>query len=155
MFASDGEGVMDWNAPTWWWLGAGALVAAELATGTFYLLMLAVGAVAGAVAAHAGQTLALQWATAALLGAGATGVWHWKRSQQPVPEPSARNRDVNIDIGQTVQVAAWAQDGSARVIYRGSTWAVRLEGHGAPRPGEHTIVSVHSGFLGVVPVSTR
>ena len=34
---------MDLSSPTLWWLLAGALVAAELATGTFYLLMLALG----------------------------------------------------------------------------------------------------------------
>ncbi|NBW48225.1 MAG: NfeD family protein, partial [Betaproteobacteria bacterium] len=33
-----------------WWIVAGVLVAIELATGTFYLLMLALGAVAAAVA---------------------------------------------------------------------------------------------------------
>ena len=37
---------MDWSASTVWWLAAGVLVAAELATGTFYLLMLALGCVA-------------------------------------------------------------------------------------------------------------
>jgi len=42
------------NNPTIWWLVAGALVALELTTGTFYLLMLALGAAAGAVVAHAG-----------------------------------------------------------------------------------------------------
>ena len=45
---------MDLDAPSLWWLTVGALVAAELATGTFYLLMLALGAAAGAMAAHAG-----------------------------------------------------------------------------------------------------
>jgi hypothetical protein len=40
--------------PTAWWILAGFFVAMELVSGTFYLLMLAVGAVAGALAAHAG-----------------------------------------------------------------------------------------------------
>ncbi|MEK9804034.1 MAG: NfeD family protein, partial [Curvibacter sp.] len=39
---------------TLWWLAAGILVAAELVTGTFYLLMLALGLGAGALAADAG-----------------------------------------------------------------------------------------------------
>ncbi|HOI65513.1 MAG TPA: NfeD family protein, partial [Thiomonas arsenitoxydans] len=38
--------------PTAWWILAGFFVAMELVSGTFYLLMLAVGAVAGALAAH-------------------------------------------------------------------------------------------------------
>ena len=39
---------------TVWWLLAGAAVAVELMTGTFYLLMLAIGLAAAALAAHAG-----------------------------------------------------------------------------------------------------
>ena len=31
------------SEPTLWWLVTGAIVAAELLTGTFYLLMLAIG----------------------------------------------------------------------------------------------------------------
>jgi len=42
-----------WNGSTLWWVIAGTLVALELATGTFYLLMLALGAAAGALAAVA------------------------------------------------------------------------------------------------------
>ena len=39
------------NESTIWWLIAGSLVGIELMTGTFYLLMLAIGASAGAIAA--------------------------------------------------------------------------------------------------------
>ena len=38
---------MDWNPATLGWVAAGAAVAAELATGTFYLLMVAFGLAAG------------------------------------------------------------------------------------------------------------
>ena len=34
---------MDFSASTLWWVAAGLLVAAEMLTSTFYLLMLAVG----------------------------------------------------------------------------------------------------------------
>ena len=37
---------------TIWWLLAGVAVVTELLTGTFYLLMLAVGLAAAALAAH-------------------------------------------------------------------------------------------------------
>lgn len=60
---------MDWSLATWWWIVAGALVAAELATGTFYLLMLALGAAAAALGAHAGLSGSLQIVTAALVAA--------------------------------------------------------------------------------------
>ena len=43
---------MDLSPATFWWVLAGVLVAAELATGTFYLLMIALGAAAAAIGAH-------------------------------------------------------------------------------------------------------
>jgi membrane protein implicated in regulation of membrane protease activity len=138
---------LDWNAPTLWWLAAGALVAAELASGTFYLLMLALGCVAGALAAHAGAGATAQVVAAAVLGGGATVAWHLKRARQPRAAPADSNRDVNLDIGQTVHVAAWAADGSTRVTYRGAAWSARAAGPGVPQGGEHVIVAVHGTEL--------
>ncbi|MFY9510999.1 MAG: NfeD family protein [Rubrivivax sp.] len=142
---------MDWNASTWWWLATGALVAVELASGTFYLLMLALGCAAGALSAHAGLGTTAQVVVAALLGASATAAWHWKRMRRPQSLPAEANPDVNLDIGQTLQVEHWADDGSARVPYRGATWSVRFAGNGRPKPGPHTIVAVHGSWLTVAP----
>ena len=50
---------------TLWWLMAGAAVVAELMTGTFYLLMLAIGLAAGALAAHLGMGMEAQLVAAA------------------------------------------------------------------------------------------
>jgi len=142
---------MDWSASTVWWLLTGALVAVELATGSFYLLMLAVGTTAGALAAHLGLGPSVQWITAALVGAGCTATWHLQRARSPRSALSAANKDANMDIGETVQVPAWNTDGSARVSYRGASWTVRYVGNAAPAPGPHVIVSVQSGWLGVAP----
>ena len=148
---------MEWNAASVWWLAAGVLVAAELATGTFYLLMVALGCAAGALAAHAGQGSAVQIVAAALVGGGATAAWHIKRLREPKAEPADRNRDVNLDIGQSVHIAAWADDGSARVPYRGAAWTVRLadsaRGVGTPMPGPHIIVAMHGNELRVAPAA--
>ena len=144
---------MELSSPTLWWLLAGALVAAELATGTFYLLMVALGSAAGALAAHAGAGSSAQIVVAALAAAGATAVWHFKRARAPRSAPPETNRDVNLDIGRSVQVEQWSADGSARVRYRGASWAVRFQGPGAPAPGEHLIVSVNGNELGVAPRS--
>ena len=57
------------NDTSIWWLVTGALVAAELLSGTFYLLMLAIGAAAAALSAHLGLGLNGQIVTAALVGA--------------------------------------------------------------------------------------
>ena len=127
------------QASTLWWIATGLLVAAELATGTFYLLMLAVGLAGGALAAHLGAGSTAQIVMAALVGGGAVAVWHQVRRRQPRGLAAAANPDVNIDIGERVQVPQWNADGTARVSYRGSLWSVRFRGEGAPEPGEHII----------------
>jgi membrane protein implicated in regulation of membrane protease activity len=142
---------MDWNAATLWWLIAGVLVAVELATGTFYLLMMAAGAAAGALAAHAGAGLTAQVVAAALVGGGATAGWHVKRARNPTSAPAESNRDVLLDIGQALTVERWQPDGTARAHYRGAEWSVRYAGSGAPAPGPHRIVAIHGNQLSVAP----
>jgi membrane protein implicated in regulation of membrane protease activity len=144
---------MDFSAATLWWLTAGVLVAVELATGTFYLLMLAIGAVAGALAAHAGLGATAQVVGAALIGGGATAVWHYRRFRTPRSAPAHANRDVLLDIGGSVQVGAWQPDGTARAHYRGADWAVRFDGPGAPAPGPHRIVAIQGSELHVAPIA--
>jgi membrane protein implicated in regulation of membrane protease activity len=146
---------MDLSSSTLWWLLAGVLVAAELATGTFYLLMVALGAAVGALAAHAGLPATAQVAAAALCAAGATAAWHFKRARSPRGAPAEANRDVNLDIGQRLQVGAWQPDGSARVSYRGAMWSVRFSGPGAPAAGEHVIVAVQGNEFLVQPAPSR
>ncbi len=95
---------MEIPGATFWWVAAGVAVAAELGTGTFYLLMIALGLAAAAVAAQVGVGVTAQLAVAALVGGGATVVWHLTRARQRVDEPAATNRDVNLDIGDRVHV---------------------------------------------------
>ena len=140
---------MDWSLSTWWWIASGALVAAELTTGTFYLLMLALGAAAGAIAAHLGLGLNAQMLSAALVGGGAVAAWHWKRGGTRPKVRAAENRDVNLDIGEQVDVAEWQADGSASVQYRGARWSVRFAGNGSPQPGRHVIRRVEGNRLHV------
>ena len=111
---------------TLWWLLAGSAVAIELATGTFYLLMLGIGMVAAALAAHLGLSITGQLLTAAAVGGGAVALWHWKRSQQPESAPANANPDVHIDIGEPVQVDGWNADGTTSVKYRGANWTAIL-----------------------------
>lgn len=142
---------MSWAPSTVWWVVAGLLVAVELATGTFYLLMLALGGAAGALTAHAGGTLSTQLLAAAIVGGGAVAAWHLRRARQPAAPPAEANRDLNLDIGTRVQVSAWNADGTARVPYRGATWAARHGGSGPPRPGAHVIVAVQGNELVLRP----
>jgi len=105
-----------------WWLLAGGAIVAELMTGTFYLLMLAIGLIAGALAAHLGLSLAGQMVTAAAIGGGALVAWHWRRMQGPPALQADANPDVHLDIGQPVHVAHWNADGTASVHFRGAHW---------------------------------
>jgi membrane protein implicated in regulation of membrane protease activity len=108
---------------TIWWLLAGAAVGIELVTGTFYLLMLAIGLAAAAIASHLGLPLTWQLVTAAVVGGGAVVLWHYLRGDQPSKLPAQSNADVHIDIGEPVFVDAWQADGTANVKYRGANWS--------------------------------
>ena len=138
---------MDWGGATGWWVAAGVLVAAELAIGTFNLLMLALGMAAGAIGAHAGLPIAGQLVLAAVVGGGAVLLWRAKRKRDPKPEPAASNRNVNMDIGSQVRVEQWNADGTARVQYRGAAWDVRYQGQGTPSAGDYTIRALEGSRL--------
>lgn len=127
---------------TIWWLLAGTAVGIELVTGTFYLLMLSIGLGAAAVAAHLGAGTVVQLVVAAVVGAGTVLGWRSYRQSQPIAAPASANRDVNLDIGETVQVDTWNPDGTASVKYRGSQWAVSSVA-GAPLiAGPHRVIEV-------------
>lgn len=143
---------MDFSTATLWWVAAGIAVAAELATGTFYLLMIALGLAAGALAAHGGLALSTQVICAALIGGGATALWHWRRYRQPQSAPARENHDVNLDIGERVFVDAWATDRTARVQYRGSAWTARLAPGAVAAPGEHLVTAVEGNWLVLAPL---
>lgn len=138
---------MEVSTATIWWVAAGVAVAAELATGTFYLLMIAFGLAAAAVAAQLGLAVSGQIVVAALLGGGATAVWHWHRFSQPRSAPARENRDVNLDIGEHVHVDAWGLDRTTRVQYRGSVWTARLAPGALATPGEHRVCAVEGNWL--------
>lgn len=129
-----------------WLVAAGVLVALELFTGTFYLLMIAIGLGFGALAALAGMSGPVQTIAAGIVGVAATGLLHRSRFGRPAKPDAARDHNVNLDIGQHVSVAAW-NDGKARVMYRGALWDVEL-GHGAsPHAGDYRIVEVQGSRL--------
>ena len=138
---------MDWSASTWWWIAAGVLVAGELVTGTFYVLMLAIGCVFGALAGYANIPFLAQVMVAVVVGGAAIATWDRKRLRGPARMAPAANRDINLDIGEQVQVDGWNADGTARVPYRGSAWNVRYIGDGAAAPGVHVIAEVRHNEL--------
>ena len=138
---------MEWSASTWWWIAAGVLVAGELMTGTFYVLMLAIGCVFGALAGYANISFFAQVVVAVVVGGAAVLAWDRKRKRGPGRVSAAANRDINLDIGEQVQVDGWNADGTARVPYRGSAWNVRYIGDGPAVPGMHVIAEVRHNEL--------
>ena len=122
-----------------WWLLAGTAVAIELATGTFYLLMIGIGMAAAAVAAHLGLPLTGQILIAAFFGGGAVAFWHWQNSKRPQSTPLNANPDVHIDIGESVQVDQWNADGTASVKYRGANWTAIQATPSPPTTGQFRI----------------
>ncbi|SEK08567.1 MULTISPECIES: NfeD family protein [unclassified Achromobacter] len=138
----------------WIWLGLAALaLIGELATGTFYLLLVALGLAAGGIAAW--LNAGLQWELVAcgvvlLLG---LLVLRKTRVLKKREVDSARNADVNLDIGQTVMVEAWSDNRTTRIWYRGAHWQAELaEGH-APQGGEHIITELRGSTLVLTPKS--
>ncbi|AFT86299.1 hypothetical protein BUPH_02716 [Paraburkholderia phenoliruptrix BR3459a] len=108
-----------------WWVGAGVLIVLELLSGTFYLLMIALGCIAAAIAHIAGATADVQFAVAAVVALAAVLVLRRSRFGRKARKEASRNPDVNLDIGQTLTVPAWQQR-RARVTYRGAQWDVEL-----------------------------
>jgi membrane protein implicated in regulation of membrane protease activity len=132
---------------TLWWLLTGSLVALELFTGTFYLLMLSLGVAAGALAAHAGLSPTLQIVSAAVVGSVAVVAFYlWKKQRRG--DTSVRTlRSVNLDIGEIVQIEAWTAEGSASVRYRGAQWQVMLRPGQDPTPGTFRVVELMGNRL--------
>jgi membrane protein implicated in regulation of membrane protease activity len=129
-----------------WLIAAGVLVILELFSGTFYLLMIAIGLAFGALAALVGLSGPVQAIVAGVVGVIATGLLHRSRFGKPAKTNAARDQNVNLDIGQRVNVPAW-QDGRARVMYRGALWDVELGQGAMPQAGDFKIVEVQGSRL--------
>ena len=133
----------DW---TWWLVGAGILIVAELFIGTFYLLMIALGLVAGAIVAWLGAPGPLQILVAAVIGVAATMVLRRTRFARGGRRAAANDPSINLDIGQRISVPQW-HERRARVMYRGALWDVELHAGPEALPGEHEIVGVEGNRL--------
>jgi membrane protein implicated in regulation of membrane protease activity len=133
----------DWMS---WMVAAGVLVIAELLSGTFYMLMIAIGLGFGALVALLGASAPLQTIAAAIVGVAATALLHRSRFGKPAKTNPARDHNVLLDIGQRVTVPAW-QNGKARVMYRGALWDVELGQGAIPEAGDFRIVEVQGSRL--------
>jgi len=125
-----------------WWIAGAVLIAAELVTGTFYLLVIGLAILCGGVAAWLGAAVPVQWLIAAALGVvGTVLLQRWKRGLAVSTPPQK-----GLDIGQMVQVQSWGPAGTARVAYRGSTWDAEVATPDTP----HTETMYIAGMRGSV-----
>ena len=135
------------------WLIAGfVLVIAELLTGTFYLLVIALGAFAGSLAAWMGANELVQAIVGSVVAlAGAWFVHHWHASHHK-PDGGRSNL---LDRGQPVVLEGWENEpaGIARVKYRGASWDARMAlADARPAPGSTLYIDAMEGnMLVVVP----
>ncbi|GAB3439133.1 NfeD family protein [Massilia solisilvae] len=129
-----------------WLVAAGVVVILELFSGTFYLLMIAIGLVFGALAALVGGSIPMQAIIAGVIGVLATGLLQRSRFGKPAKANASRDHNVNLDIGQRVSVPEW-EGGKARVMYRGALWDVELGQGASAHPGEFKIVEVQGSRL--------
>lgn len=109
-----------------WALAGLLLITLELLTGTLYLLVFGVAALAGALAAYLGGDFWLQCLISGVMALVGIYLMRWWRASHP--REAAGSND--LDRGQIVQMDSWIDRpaGLARVKYRGATWDARVEG---------------------------
>jgi len=132
----------DW---VWWFVLAFVLLLAELLSGTFYLLMIAIALAGAGIASLAGVSLTVQLLIAAIIGfTGALLLRRLRfgRQQNEQAEPLQ-----NMDVGQTLQVHNWTGSRTARASYRGAQWDIELAPGEEAQPGEFVIQAIHANRL--------
>jgi len=115
------------------WLIAGfVLVITELASGTFYLLVLGIAAFAGAGMAYAGGALVWQSLVSAVVAVAGV-VWVHQYRRRTVSSPMQ-----GLDVGQPAAFESWVDksSGQARVKYRDALWDAHVAGGAAGESGE-------------------
>lgn len=134
---------MQLSNATYWLILALVLAGLEMVTGTFYLLAIAMGVFAGAVAAWAGLAVPAQILIASVAGVFAVGILHyWRKSRLPPPENNGA-----LEIGQRVQVLDWKDAQHARVQYRGTQWDGELASDALAEQKNYFIVAVRGSTL--------
>ncbi|HZP94530.1 MAG TPA: NfeD family protein [Burkholderiales bacterium] len=115
------------------WLLAGlALIAVELMSGTFYLLILGIAALIGAGVAYAGGGFWLQATVVAIAAVGGSVAVRRRRGTA-----GARDKTRPMDVGQEVTFESWVGEAQklARVRYRGTLWDAEVDGREPVSPG--------------------
>lgn len=139
----------------WTWFAIAAItLILELFSGVFILLLLSVGAVAAGLASWFGLSVVVQVALLAIIPV--LGMFVLKRmGKLHLRNPLASDRDsnLNFDIGKSIYIDHWNEQGRSTVRYRGAQWQVKpSEDYQTLQTGKHTIVAVR-GIVLVVELS--
>jgi membrane protein implicated in regulation of membrane protease activity len=129
-----------------WFVVAFGLLVAELLTGTFYLLVIALALGVAGVAAWLGAPVALQFVLAAAIGLGGSMWLRTTRFGKRLHE-KGDDRVQHMDIGQSLRVEQWTPARTARANYRGAVWDVELAPGEQPQAGEFVIREIHANRL--------
>ncbi|MFQ6172490.1 NfeD family protein [Oryzobacter sp. R7] len=148
---------MDWLTENWWlfWLGVALVLGAiEVATVDFVFLMLAGGAVAGAVSAGFGVPFPLQVVVAVAVALLLLVVVR--------PMIKRQFTDGLVDhhigpaglVGRDARVIQAVTDTDGRIKLAGETWSARLAAGSTPiAPGEEVrVIAIHGATAVVEPV---
>jgi len=137
----------------WTWFGLAVLaLIGELLTGTFYLLVVAVGLAAAGIAAWLALSPEAQLIAFGVVVLTTLVVLRKTRVLKKREISPERNANVIMDIGQTVEVTDWERDGTTRVQYRGAAWQASLAEEQAnlgetPQPGAYVITEMRGNRL--------
>jgi membrane protein implicated in regulation of membrane protease activity len=132
----------------WWFVAGFGLLIAELLSGTFYLLVIALAAGGAGVAALLGAGFTVQLVVAAIIGFSGS---LWLRRSRAQHKGAASAALQNLDVGQPIRIDQWTNGRTARATYRGAQWDVELAGDGTAEPGEFLISDMRANRLIVRP----
>lgn len=134
-----------------WLVLAGMVLIAELASGTFYLLMVSLGALVGALFSTMGFSLEVQVLLASVVAVVCTLLLIQVRKSKLMGQ---EDHVVQLDVGNRVHVQAWVEGNRTHLQYRGATWSAESQ-DASPQLGLHEIVGVEGSLLKVKHISTR
>lgn len=134
-----------------WLIISGILIAAEIFTLSFYLLLASFGALSAALLAYFEYSPTHQILAAAIVTFIGWVLVHKFKPENKHPD-SRTNPALNMDIGETVKISSAQPDGRLSVILRGARWDAKIEGDvPADTNTIYTIIRIEGSILILQP----
>lgn len=137
-----------------WFILVGVCLILELLTGTFYLLFLALGLLAGGVVSGLGFSIYIQiiaFITTSMLCI--FGLRVFGMSKKGNGHHTGKNSSLNLDVGTLLSVTQWDSPRKTKVSYRGAQWQAILADSipGDALPGDYIISDIQGLVLVLSP----